>query len=116
MTMNRMYNPRSDTDRLYIPRIEGGRELLSIADCVESEEQNLSLYLDQSKERLFRFSKSKRIFPQYERPVSTAKKQKKEERHKQWKEKQLHDKFIKETEEVRSEETWVWIRKGYLKK
>ena len=113
--MNRK-NPRSDTDRLYIPRIEGGRELLSIADCVESEEQNLSLYLDQSKERLFRFSKSKRIFPQYERPVSTAKKQKKEERHKQWKEKQLHDKFIKETEEVRSEETWVWIRKGYLKK
>ena len=46
----------------------------------------------------------------------TAKKQKKEERHKQWKEKRLHGKFIKETEEVRSEETWGWIRKAYLKK
>ena len=25
MTMNRMYHPQSDTDRLYIPRMEGGR-------------------------------------------------------------------------------------------
>ena len=44
------------------------------------------------------------------------KKQKKEERHKQWKEKQLYSKFIKEAEEVTSEETWGWIRKDYLKK
>ena len=63
-----------------------------------------------------RFSKSERILPQYEGPVSTAKKQKKEERHKQLKEKQLHGKFRRETEEVRSEETCKWIRKGYLKK
>ena len=32
MTMNRMYRPQSDTDRLYIPRMEGGRGLLNIAD------------------------------------------------------------------------------------
>ena len=63
-----------------------------------------------------RFSKIERILPEYEGPVFTAKKQKKEERHKEWKEKQLHGKFVRETEEVRSEETWGWIRKGYLKK
>ena len=116
MMMNRIYHPQSDTDRLYIPRIKGGRGLLSIADCVETEEQNLSLYLDQSEERLLRFSKSERILPQYGGPVSTTKKQKKEQRHKQWKEKQLHGKFTRETEEIRSEETWGWIRKCYLKK
>ena len=48
MTMNRMCHTHSDTDRLYIPRMEVGRGLLSIADCVETEEKNLSLYLDQS--------------------------------------------------------------------
>ena len=85
--------------------MEGGRGLLSTADCVETEEQNLSLYLDQSEERLLRLSKSERILPQYGGPVSTAMKQKKEQRYKQWKEKQLHGKFIRETEEVRSEET-----------
>ena len=63
-----------------------------------------------------RLSKSERILPEYEGSVSKAKKTKKEERHKQWKEKQLHGKFVRETEKVRSDETWGWIRKGYLKK
>ena len=35
MTMNRMYHQQSDTDRLYIPRMEGRWGLLSTADCVE---------------------------------------------------------------------------------
>ena len=68
-----MYHPQNDTDRLYIPRMEGGRRLLSIADCVETEEQNLSLYLDQLEERLLRVSKSERVLPQYEGAVSTTK-------------------------------------------
>ena len=106
MTMNRMYHLRSDTGRLYIPRMESGRGLLGIADCEEIQEQNLSLYLDQLEKRLLRLAKSERILPEYEGPVSTAKKQKKEERHKQWKEKQLNGKFVRETKEVKNEETW----------
>ena len=35
MMMNRMYHPQSDTDRLHIPRMEGGRGLLSIVGCVD---------------------------------------------------------------------------------
>ena len=50
--------------------------------------------------------KSERILPKYEGSASTAKKQKNQERHKQWKKKQLHCKFVRETEEVRSEKTW----------
>ena len=67
-------------------------------------------------ERLLRFSKSEKILQRCELPVSSAKKQKKKERHKQWKENQLHGKFARETEEVRIGDTWGWIRKGYLKK
>ena len=77
--------------------MEGGRGLLSIVDCVE---QNLSLYLYQSEERLLKFSKSERILPQYGGPVSKAKKWKKEKRHTQCKKKRV----------------WRWISKGYLKK
>ena len=84
MTKNRMYHPQSDTARLFISIKEGGRGLLMITDCVETEEQNLSLYVDQSEEILFRISKSEEILLDYEGPVSTAKKQKKEERQKQW--------------------------------
>ena len=62
-----------------------------------------------------RIPKSERILPEYEKPVSLAKKQKQEERHKQWKETQFHGKSVRETEEVRSNETWEWIRKDYLR-
>ena len=48
-----------------------------MADCAENEEQNLCLDLDQSGEKLLRFSKSERILSQYKVPVLTAKKQKK---------------------------------------
>ena len=106
MAINRMYHTQRDIDRLYIARVEGGRGLLSIAKCVETEEQSLSLYLDQSEERLLRLSKSERILPPYGGPVSTTKKHKKEQKHKPWKEKQLHGKFIREKEEIRSAETW----------
>ena len=80
--------------------------------------KNFPNYLDQSRERLLRLYNSERILPQYGGPVSTScvLKHKKNQRHKQWKEKQLHGKFRRETEEVRSEETCVSIRKGYRKK
>ena len=76
MTTKRKYHPQGDTDRLHIPLMDSGRGLLSIAGCLETEEQDLSLYLDQSGERLLRVSESESILPQYEVPVSTAKKQK----------------------------------------
>ena len=34
-TMYRALHPKSDVDRLYIPKKEGGRGLISIEDCVE---------------------------------------------------------------------------------
>ena len=58
MTVNRMYNPHSDPDKLYIPRMEAREEHQSAADCVENEEKNLFLYLNQSEERLLRLSTS----------------------------------------------------------
>ena len=53
-----------------------------------------------------RLSNSERNLPEHEKSISTVKKNKKEERHMQWKEKHLHGKFVRETEEVRSNETW----------
>ena len=46
MTMNTMYHPQSDTDRLYIPRMKSGRGFMSITNCVENQEQNLFLYAE----------------------------------------------------------------------
>ena len=62
-----------------------------------------------------RLCKSERTLPQYGGRVSTTNKQKKVQTYKKWKEKQLHGKFIRKTEETRSEETQEWIRKGFLR-
>ena len=64
MTMNRMHHPQSDNDGLYIVRMGVGRGFLSTAECVETEEQNLSLYLDQSEEKLLKLSKYEMILPE----------------------------------------------------
>ena len=45
-------HPKSDVDRLYIPRKEGGRGLTSIEDSVELAIRGLEVYVHRSKERL----------------------------------------------------------------
>ena len=47
-------HPKSDVDRLYIPRKEGGRGLISIEDCVELAIKGLELHVHGSEERLIR--------------------------------------------------------------
>ena len=43
-------HPKSDVDRLYIPRKEGG--LISIEDCVELAIRGLEVHVHGSEERL----------------------------------------------------------------
>ena len=76
-----MYHAQSDTDKLYIPIKESWQSLLRTVDYVRTVQQNLLLYWDQSEERLLRFPKSEGVLAQYEGPVLTAKKQKKQETH-----------------------------------
>ena len=44
-------NPKSDVDRLYIPRKERGRGLISIDDCVELAIRGLEVYLYGSEKK-----------------------------------------------------------------
>ena len=46
------FHPKSDVDRLYLKRNEGGRGLISIEHCVRGEENILGLYVMNSKEKL----------------------------------------------------------------
>ena len=117
MTINRIYHPLSDINRLNIPRMEGGQEILSIADRVKKiVEQNLFLYLGQYWRKDYREFLRLRGFCQNMKDLCLQLGNKKEERHKQWREKQLHGQFSREAKEIKSEETREWIRKGYMKK
>ena len=52
MTMHNALDPRSNVDRLYIPRGEGGRGLLSVEDTVNLAKLRLQEYVKMSDEML----------------------------------------------------------------
>ena len=55
-------DPKSDVDRLYILRKEGGRDLISIKDCVEVAIRGLEVYVHGSKERLIQAVRGDKIY------------------------------------------------------
>ena len=50
--MYKAYHPEDDAHRLYIKRKEGGREFISIGECVEDAIAELHHYVQNSQERL----------------------------------------------------------------
>ena len=54
-------HPRSDVDRLYIPRKEGGKGLIFIEDCVELAIRGLEVYVHGSEERLIQAARGDKI-------------------------------------------------------
>ena len=52
LNLHRGLHPCSSVGRLYIPRAQGGRGLLSVKDCVELERSNLFDYAANNNERL----------------------------------------------------------------
>ena len=61
LTMYQTLHPKSDVDRLYIPRKEGGRGLISIEDCVELEIRGLEVYVHRSEERFIQAARGDKI-------------------------------------------------------
>ena len=47
-------HPKSDVDRLYVKRKEGGRGLISVKQCIREEENSLGFYAANSEENLIR--------------------------------------------------------------
>ena len=54
-------HPKSDVGRLYIPRKEGGRGLISIEDCVELAIRGLEVYVHGSEEKLIQAARGEKI-------------------------------------------------------
>ena len=54
-------HPKSDVDRLYMPRKEGGRGLIFIEDCVELAIRGLEVYVHGSEERLIQAARGDKI-------------------------------------------------------
>ncbi|XP_072169481.1 uncharacterized protein [Diadema setosum] len=115
LSMYKTHQMSAYVDRLYLPR-KGGRGLVSASDCVEMEQISLNNYINSSEEKLL-----PAVLVESGNNVNvidplTFKSQKRTERSAKWREKQLHGQFCRETENISSNDTWLWLKKGELKK
>ena len=107
-------HPKSNVDRLYTPRKEGGRGVISIEDCVELAIRGLEVYVHGSEERLIQAARGDKIDGL--EAASALKRSKKEKILDDWEEKVLHGQYLRQTKELRSDHCWAWLQNGYLKK
>ena len=81
-TIYRGLHPKSDVDRLYIPRKDGGRGLIAIEYCIELAVRYLKVCVHGSEKRLIQTDRVDGL-----KAASVLKKAKQEKRLQDWEEK-----------------------------
>ena len=115
MNMCKALHSRANVDRLYIPREEGGKGLMSIEECVNTEIRALGQYLQSSQEEWLKNAWEEKVIKENEDP-NTYKKEKAERRKRDWYAKTMHGQFMRQTSQLASKESWQWLERGELKK
>ena len=115
LAMNGCLHTRSNVARLYLPRKEGGRGLIGIEESVRKERKSLYGYVRESTEWMLQAALKEKVVVEEEN-LQDYERRIKEEKVKSWKEKALHGEFVQQTSDVAGEESWRWLRNGFLKK
>ena len=104
-------HPKSDVNRLYIKRIEGGRGLISVERCVSDEENSLGFYVANSDDNLIRGVAAAGTTNMEDTILGRElKKQKEKELRQNWNEKRMHGQFVREmSEKIDKDKTWQWL-------
>ena len=99
MTMYGGLHQKSDVDRLYVKRKEGGRGLISVERCIREEENCLGFYVANSEENLIRWVLTAETINTRETITRAAefKKEREKELKEKRSEKRMHGQFIRET-------------------
>ena len=115
MNMYQALHPRDSVVRLYLPRKEGGRGLISVEDCIDLATMSLENYIQKSNERLL--TSARRDIEEGELGTEKEfKKQRKEARISDLEGKALHGQYFRQTKDFSANESWRWLRAGELKK
>ena len=115
LAMHRCMHTRSNVARLYLPRKEGGRGLIGIEECVRKESKSLHNYLKETAEWMLQAALKEKVIDEKEN-LQDYQKRRQEEKIRNWKEKPLHGEFVQQTADLAGEDSWRWLRNGFLKK
>ena len=116
ITLYRGMHPRSDVDRMYVEREKGGRGLTSIEDTVKYESHSLKKYAETSLVEVIRNSADIITTDEEGMTRSEYRNHQKRTRLQEWTEKPMNGQFIRQTQEDATPETWIWIKRGSLKR
>ena len=91
MTMYGALHPKSNVERLYIKRKEGGRCLISVERSVREGQNSLDFYVANSKENLLKGVAAAETISTEDTVLSGGfRKQKAQELKQNWREKRMH--------------------------
>ena len=105
MTMHKALHPRDNIDRLYVSRKEGRRGLASIKDNASIR---LEDYIEKHEGGLITTTRNDTDNTMANRMTITRKQK--------WEEKQLYGHFKQLINKISHDKTWMWLRKGNLKR
>ena len=115
LNMHQALHPRSNVDRLYLPRSKGGRGLLSTEECVNIEKRSLAQYLKDNEDEWLKNTWEEGLIIENEDP-ELYKEEISKSRLEGWKNKPMHGQFLRQTKDLASSDTWQWLQRGELKK
>ena len=118
LTMYGAFHPKSNVNRLYLARQEGGRGLIGVEDTVRREENSLCWYIMNNDYEIMRSVEKEGILKNNEIKDPKVWKRQINEQHKNgWIGKALHGQTVNATKElVHKEKSWNWLRYSGLKK
>ena len=117
MTIHGALHPKSDVDRIYVPRGKDGRGLLGCEGCIRAEENSLGWYINHSPEQPLQLTKDSKVI-ETESCIEPDefKKAAIDELTNAWREKKMYGQFVREiTDDVDETKSWNWVRQSDLK-
>ena len=115
LNMYQALHPRSNVDRLYLPRSEGGKGLLSLEECVNAEKRSLGQYLKMNEDEWLRSAWEEGLIKEDEDPKVYRERTSKSWMD-EWQNKPMHGQCLRQTNDLSSNDTWQWLQRGELNK
>ena len=107
MSMNGGFHIRSNVARLYLPRKEGGRGLIRVAECCEKENRSLNDYLTESQERMLKAACEEKVCTETTESLGDYRERLYEGRVRVRKDKPLHGAFARDSEFLEMDAEWI---------
>ena len=106
---------RSTVDRLYLPCSEGGKGVLSLKECVNTEKRSQGQYLKMNKDEWLESAWEEGLIKEDE-DSKVYRERTSKSKMEEWQSKPMHGHFLRQTNDLSRYDIWQWLQRWELKK